>query len=283
MGSFDRRLTPARPDLAALHLQGIVTAGDFSRGSLAQIARPFVNVHPEPDTATSPDTQLLRGETVQIYERAPGWAWIQALTDGYVGYVVEDALSDMPSRLHSHRVRTLGTNCYAHPKLKSPVFDYLPFGAELSVLEELDGFSRVDTGYWVPSQHLAEARSPASDWVAVAEMFLGVPYVWGGRTNLGLDCSALVQLARLAGGYRCLRDSDMQYASEGVTLDEGDELHRGDLIFWRGHVGIMVDRENLLHANGYHMAVVRESLAEAVRRIAATEDSRVTRRARPGH
>ncbi|MGD1927235.1 MAG: C40 family peptidase [Paracoccaceae bacterium] len=280
MTTFDRRLTPARADLAAEALRGEVEADRFATGSPDQISAPFTALRPRPDFSACPDTELLFGQTVIVFERANGWAWLQADADGYVGYAPEGALHGTQRPASTHRVATLGSNLYAEPTLKIPTLGQLPFGAEVSVLETRDGYARIGPQQWLPAQHLRPVDDSALDWVGVAEMFVGVPYIWGGRTNWGLDCSGLVQLARQAGGYACPRDSDMQFHHAGETLPDDADLRRGDLIFWPGHVGIMTDGGTLLHANGHHMAVVREPLAKATTRIHAAEGSDVTRRAR---
>ena len=276
----DRRLTPARGDLVAIHLAEFFPDVTAATPVPARIGRAVVDLKPSPDSACVADTQLLYGEAVNVYQRANGWAWVQSIADGYTGFVTSDCIDVDEARPPTHRVCTLGTNVYRVPSLKTPVVAQLPFAARVSVLEIDNGFARIGEDAWLPEQHLVYVEHKASDWVAVAEMFLGVPYVWGGRSNLGLDCSALVQLARQAGGHRCLRDSDMQEASEGETLSESDPLQRGDLIFWRGHVGIMTNAETLLHANGHHMAVAREPLATAANRIMDKENSAITGRAR---
>ncbi len=282
MTGFDRRLTPARPDLAAMHLKGDVEADRFVEAVPARVSVPVADLLPRPDAGTVRDTQLLSGEEVDVYERADGWAWVQACDDGYVGYLSDSAICDSVEGSPTHRVATLGTNLYHEPALKTPTTGALPFAARVAVLERRDGYCRIDDVNWVPDRHLARLDTPAKDWVAVAEMFHGVPYLWGGRSNLGLDCSALIQLARQAAGHRCPRDSYKQVEGEGVTLPDDAELRRGDLVFWRGHVGVMTDAETLLHSNGHHMATVREPLAIAIRRILDTENSPVTRRARYG-
>lgn len=280
MTGFDRRLTPARPDIAAMHLKGTVKAERFIEATPARVTMPVADLLPRPDDSVVRDTQVLFGETVDVYKRSGGWAWVQARDDSYVGYVAAGAICDAEGYVPDHRVATLGTNIYREPSLKTPTLGALPFGARVTVLEQSEGYCRIDADTWLPEQHLESTDTPVPDWVAVAELFLGVPYLWGGRSNLGLDCSALIQLARQAAGYRCLRDSDMQAEGEARTLAEDADLQRGDLIFWHGHVGVMVDPKTLLHANGHHMAVVREPLTNTIQRIQAAENSPVTRRAR---
>lgn len=282
MLELDPRLTPARGDLAARHLLGQVEAERFVEGSYAIVSEGVVDLRPRPEMALAPDTQLLFGEQVTVYEQAQGWAWVQSTQDGYVGYVPDAALThgNASGRPPSHRIASLGSNLYSEPALKIAVAGQLPFGACVCAREERDGFTRISDAHWVPTPHLASKFQLLPDWVAIAELFLGVPYLWGGRSNLGLDCSALIQLARQAAGHRCLRDSDMQAKAEGETLPEDTPLQRGDLLFWRGHVGVMSDPETLLHANGHHMAVVYEPVHDAIARIQNAENSPVTRRSR---
>lgn len=280
MTGFDRRLTPARPDIAAMHLKGRVAAERFAEPAPARVVVPVADLRPAPDVKMVADTQLLFGEIVDVYEQAGAWAWVQARDDGYVGYLPTSAISETDVSAATHRVVSLGTNVYASPSLKTPSTGILPFAARVMVLEQRDRYCRIDANRWLPEEHLLSLDIPAPGWVEVAGMFLGVPYLWGGRSNLGLDCSALIQLARQAAGRRCLRDSDMQTEGEGTTLPDDADLQRGDLVFWRGHVGVMTDPDTLLHANGHHMAVVSEPLADAIRRIQASENTRVIRRAR---
>ena len=177
-------------------------------------------------------------------------------------------------------VRTLGGQLYPAPELKAAPAGTLPFGARVVVEDERDGYCRLDGDLWMPAPQLRPIDEPEPDWVAVAERFIGVPYVWGGRSSSGIDCSALIQLALQAAGAECPRDSDMQEQALGSTLADDETLKRGDLIFWRGHAGIMADHETLLHANAHHMAVATEPLGPAVSRIMAAGDGAVTRRVR---
>ncbi|MEO1492395.1 MAG: C40 family peptidase [Pseudomonadota bacterium] len=277
---YDRRLTPARDDLAAEALRGQIDAPRYAAATPAAVTMPVAPLHPRPDAATVQDTELVFGETVDVYDRSGGWAWVQAAGDGYVGYVAEDALADGAPPQVTDRVISLGASTYARPALKSPPTGRLPFGAQVTVAEEQDGYARIGRDLWVPRPQIRAIATPAADWVAVAEMFVGVPYVWGGRSSWGLDCSALIQLSRQAAGHTCPRDSDMQQAGLGETLVPDDAPGRGDLIFWRGHVGVMLDQTRLLHANAHHMAVAIEPLDEAAPRIAAAGDGEITRRAR---
>jgi cell wall-associated NlpC family hydrolase len=195
---------------------------------------------------------------------------VQLASDGYVGYLLASALS---ARLQppTHRVTALGTFLYPSPDFKSCPDLALSINAALCVAETGPAFARLTDGRFVPAPHIAERDRFAPDFVAAAEAFLGVPYVWGGKTRLGVDCSGLLQAAMHAAGRPCPRDSDMQLAEVGTTLSVGADLAgltRGDLVFWAGHVGIMLDAVRLLHANAYHMAAAIEPLRLAADRIA---------------
>lgn len=276
---FDRRITPARGDLAAAHLRGQVDAAAFVDPVPMRVAAATAPLRPEPTDGAVPDTELLYGEQVDVFERDGDWAWLQSKLDGYVGYAHVATLEN-PGASPTHRITTLSSSRYPVGNLKVSTQGRLPFGARVAITSAKDRYAQTDDGFWLPVEHLAALDAPAEDWVAVAEGFLGVPYLWGGRSSWGLDCSALVQLSRQAAGYACPRDSDMQASSIGETLPDNATPQRGDLMFWRGHVGIMSSETMLLHANAHHMAVRAEPLADALARIAQNEFGEVTRRAR---
>ncbi|MEM9011987.1 MAG: NlpC/P60 family protein [Pseudomonadota bacterium] len=285
--SIDRRITPARPDLAAASLRGKVEAERFVEGREMVVAVPLAPLTLEPDPEGPLDSQLLMGERFTLYEgdAETGFAWGQCLTDGYVGYVPQAMLEPAGAAIGTpHRVAALFTHLYPEPSVKCRPVEAFPFLAELNVTGREGDFVEVGGGY-CPAAHVVAEWPEITDPVTWAERLLGVPYLWGGRSAAGLDCSALVQLALLAAGADCPRDSDMQQAEIGRPLRRNAALRRGDLVFWDGHVGWMTDKTTLLHANASHMAVVREPLAEAEARIAAAgvgpiRDRR--RRADPG-
>ncbi len=279
----DYRLTPARADLAAAHLRGQVEAERFVEGRTMRVAAPLADVKRAPAPDASLDTQAIRGETVVVYEDHEGWAWAQ-IEDGYVGYLPSHALT--PSGpAPTHRVCVARTFIYPGPNMKLPPIDALPFGAKIAARREEGGYAILSGGGAVFARHLRPVEACEPDFVAVAEGFIGAPYLWGGKAPQGLDCSGLVQVALHAAGLPCPRDTDMQERALGEPLDLASQppLRRGDLVFWRGHVGVMRDPDTLLHANGHHMLVASEPFAGARGRIAEGSFGQVTsiRRLRP--
>jgi cell wall-associated NlpC family hydrolase len=236
-----------------------------------EIVVPVVTVHREPDIASMQTTQALYGEKLNVFEVRDGWLWCQLERDGYVGYVVASAASATLTT-PTHRVAATSTLLYSKPDIKSQPVVILPMNATAEVIADDGRFATLSSGKFIYASHLKPLNSAESDFVAVAEKFLGSPYYWGGKTVHGLDCSGLVQTSLQACGVNALRDTDMQERQLGKNLmiNDLDGLQRGDLIFWKGHVGIMADDKTLLHANGHHMMTVKEPLADAVQRIAQT-------------
>ena len=270
MSVFDRRVTPARGDIAAKHLEGQVKAARFVEGRAMEVIAPQAPLRREPRPDALLDNEALKGERVTIYDvNAEGWAWGQLASDHYVGWLPSAALA-RPGPAPTHRVTALRTLVFPGPSIKLPPVEALPFGAALNIARTEDRLAITPSGAYVPAAHLAPIGDYERDFVAVAERFVGTPYLWGGKTALGLDCSGLLQVALSACGMQCPRDSDTQELMLGAPLDYGAssfELQRGDLVFWSGHVAIARDRDSLVHANGFHMSVVIESAAEAVERI----------------
>lgn len=269
----DKRLDPRRnayrPDLADEKLRGQVEAERFVAGEPRRVRRASIAVRREPVGTLGFETELLFGEMVRVFDEKDGWAWLQADRDGYVGYVPSEAL-DAYHQPATHRVSAIGTFLYGSADMKSPPLMHLSINTPLAIEETEDRFCRLATGGYVTARHVTALTKVARDFVDVAERLIGVPYLWGGRTRIGVDCSGLVQLAMEAAGLPCPRDSDMQAEEVGDTLlvpDSLDGMKRGDLVFWPGHAGIMVDGVMLLHANAHHMAVVVEPLSVAVSRI----------------
>jgi cell wall-associated NlpC family hydrolase len=277
--SFDRRTTPARPDIAAEFLRGKLEAARYVAGENRLVSTPSTPLSRAPRQDISIDTEVLFGETVIVYESSDeGWCWGQLETDGYVGYLSAAALARV-DRMPSHRVSALRTFIYPQRSIKAPTSASLSMGCLVTVSGVSGDFAELASGGFVWAGHLAPLDAYAPDFVAVAEGFLNAPYLWGGRTSLGLDCSALVQLSLAATGRRAPRDSDMMERELGTPVDCGDGLLafcRGDLIFWKGHVGIMQDATTVLHANGHFMRVVSESLRIAADRIQAAGAGPIT-------
>ena len=285
MSRLDPRIHPYRPGLAARHLKGLVEAERFVEGTAHRVIEMAIDILGE-DQGTRV-TQALYGETFTVYERDGFWAWGQLETDGYVGWISKFALApitdDSPDQTHRVCVPlTRGTS----DTIKTLGYGPLPMGARvctsggpLPVRGSSADFLASETGT-IPAAHLVALDARLADPAGIAETFLGSPYVWGGRTAMGLDCSALVQLAFQAAGLAAPRDSDQQEADFGAPLDEGTALRRGDLVFWRGHVGIMLDPERLLHANAFRMAVAIEPLETAANRILAGGGGPITARKR---
>jgi cell wall-associated NlpC family hydrolase len=259
----DKRLTPARPDLAAAHLKGKVQAERFVEGWTADIAVGRASLRSRPSPDASQDSELLFGEQVTVYEQKDGWAWVQARNDLYVGYIRSDVLGD--TQVRTLRVSALMAPVFSAANLKTPVRDLLPMNANVPVLGREGDYLNIGTGFVHQRHLLPEAEK---DFVAIAERFLGAPYVWGGKTAAGLDCSGLIQTALQAVGKAAPRDTDMMEKALGDAIAIG-AMRRGDLIFWKGHMGVMLDETRLLHSNAHHMMVAIEPLDDAVARIGA--------------
>jgi hypothetical protein len=287
--TFDPRTTPARPELAAQHLEGRVAAARFVTGTELEVRDAQAPVRREPSPEAPLDTEALHGERVTVYDdNGEGWCWGQLASDGYVGWIPANALCP-PGPPPTHRIAALRTFVFPVRSIKAPPIDALSLGSRVAVSashppphtgEGREGADLTDlaSGFCVPTRHLAPLDSNEPDFVAVAERFLGVPYLWGGKTSLGIDCSGLVQTALTACGIGCPRDSDMQERAFGVALsiDDPTGWRRGDLIFWRGHVEIVRDSASIVHANAYHMAVAIEPTGEALRRIADAGSSPIS-------
>lgn len=268
-GPLDRRRNAFRADLADASLLGRVNAERFVDGEERQVVRSAVPLRPIPDLKSSFDTELLFGERVREFDTRDGWSWVQARRDRYVGYLPSAMLSKNVLAT-THRVRALGTFVYPAADIKTPPLMHLSIGAELAIAEVGETFSRLVKGGHVVTRHITDIGRYHRDFVEVAERFIGTPYLWGGRTRLGIDCSGLLQVSLEAAGIPAPRDSDMQRAELGEEIPIPPDLEglaRGDLIFWKGHVGIMADGLMLLHANAHHMSVAIETLPEAVERV----------------
>ena len=264
---LDPRLNVYRKDLAAEALRGVIEAERYVTGKPRQVGVPVLPLRREPRFDATLDTEVLLGETVSVYDESEGWAWVQSARDGYVGYMPSDGLT-RNIVAPTHRIAALRTYVYSEPDGKTPPLSLLSLNALVTVAEPGGKFIALAGGGYVFAGHAVPLGETAPDFVAVAESFLGTPYLWGGRTSIGLDCSGMVQLSLEAAGYAAPRDADMQAAELGHAIDwRKHKLRRGDFVFWDGHVGIMTSEKNFLHANAFHMAVEVEPFARARRRI----------------
>jgi cell wall-associated NlpC family hydrolase len=281
VSELDRRVTVFRPDLADARLRGKVEAERFVEGAPARVAIPVADMLSEPVEGAGLGTQLLFGDEVLVFERSNGFAWVQAVRDSYVGYVALSALAEEMAA-PTHIVSVPRTFLYPGPDLKRPRGNALSLGSSVRIVDFVENrgtrYAMLGGGAFIMASHLAPLAEKAGDYVAVAETLLFTPYLWGGASAFGIDCSGLVQLSMRMAGKMVLRDTDMQAGSIGEAFSPGENLsglRRGDLVFWKGHVGIMTDAENLLHANGHTMMVSREKLHDAVTRIGYLYDQPV--------
>ena len=276
---FDRRLTPARKDLAAAYLQGQVEAERFVDGVPMEVCEGVVDLRRDPRPDAPVDTQAIFGEKLHVYDEEEGWFWVQLDHDQYVGWIAANTVWKNLSA-PTHRVTAPCTYLYPGPSIKLPPTQALTLGARVEIIEKRDNFLVTPHSGFIYADHLSVCHDRASDFVTVAEQLLNAPYLWGGKSWFGIDCSGLVQLSLLMCGINAPRDSDLQEQQLGIELAPEQKLKRGDLIFWKGHVGVMRDEVTLLHANGTHMLVSSEPLALVRERNLAAGAGDITRRRR---
>lgn len=274
--TFDPRLTPARADLAADFLKGVIDAPSYAKGNKRRVSAPLCPLRSRPDETASLATELLFGETFSVYDDKDGWSWGQAATDDYVGYVPSAALED-PGAAPTHMLGVLRSFIYPEPNLKAPIKAALSLGALASIKSHDGDFLEIEESGFIFADHLRAIDQVEPDYVTTAVRFMGIPYLWGGRSSFGLDCSALVQLALGFAGISAPRDTDMQAKGIGDEVEPDlENLQGGDIVFFPGHVGIMIDGRTLLHANAWEMMVSPHPLRHVIAQIAKKEGWPIT-------
>lgn len=274
MTGLDRRLHAFRPDLADARLRGRVEAENFVAGRPARVCVPVLDLKSAPGEDAGLDTQLLMGDVVTVFAEADGFAWVQGERDSYVGYALSAGLA-APGPAPTHVVAAPRSFVYREPDMKKGAIAALSMGSAVAIAGSATtrgvDYALLAGGEALIAGHLRPIGEVERDYVAIAELLERAPYLWGGASAFGIDCSGLVQLSMRMAGQAVRRDTDMQAATIGEMLDIGDDLAglaRGDLVFWKGHVAIMLDERTIIHANGRTMMVNRERLDEAVDRIA---------------
>ncbi len=267
--NLDPRVNCFRDDLAASYLEGKIEGRRFVSGRRAQVVNCGAALRRTPDPQSPQDSQLLAGETVQIYDESDGFSWIQSESDGYVGYA-ESRAFDHDVREVTHCLSVIRSFVYPEPDIKTPPSTTLNMASQVAVVEEIQRFSRISTGGWVYSDHLQPIDSHEQDFVTTALRFLETPYLWGGKGYQGIDCSGLVQIALMRSGHACPRDTYMQAKALGMEIpgeNGGFSMRRGDLIYWPGHVAIVLDHDRVVHASGHHMFVTIEPWRDIDERV----------------
>ncbi len=267
----DPRLTPANARVAHDTLRGVVQADRFTPGMLRRVITPVADILRAPNGPR--DRQALFGEHILLLEEIDGFGFVQAERDGYVGYM--DLANMGNAQRPTHWVSAAGSHLYPQADFKTKEDMTLSFGARVNITANHGRFSETQDGQFVPNTHLSPVGTTLPDPIKTAALFLGTPYLWGGNSRDGIDCSGLIQAALMAAKYDCPGDSDMQ-EKIGRNIPEGAPLNRGDLLFWKGHVAMVFDHVHLIHANAHHMAVVLEPIEAAIARIADQGDGAIT-------
>jgi hypothetical protein len=272
----DPRTTPANDRVAHVSVAAAFPDREPVEGRRRAVTVPLADLRRRPEGPR--DRQAAMGEGFLTLEDRDGWSFGTLMRDGYAGWIQSAKLGE-PMEVN-YMVAVRGTHLYPASDMKREAVAAITFGARFRIVFETDRFMETAAGAFLPRPHLRPLERPFRDPVTVAQLFFGTPYLWGGNSGTGLDCSGLVQAALLAAGLPCPGDSDLQEAAVGEPLAPGVPPERGDLYFWKGHVAMAVDGETLIHANAHHMAVAYEPIATAIARIAAQGGGPVTARKR---
>ena len=231
-----------------------------------------------PSIISQKDSQLLYGEQFQVEKARGAYVYGHSVLDGYQGYVeraqlIKDALSS------THFVKVRASHLYPEPSFKSRPLTRLSFMSRVTLTTNSEnGFTQLSDQSWIFSNHIAPMKdfTKSGDLAQTAEIYLGTPYLFGGRSAFGIDCAGLVQVVVYACGHACpLRDSCDQEGSFGTPIKR-DDVQRNDIVYFKGHVGIMMDDKNILNATARHMTTLIEPLSD----LEAAYDGGITHIAR---
>ena len=261
---FDTRITPIRRDLASTAYKAIVKRKKYVTAKLATVKSAFTPLYSNKGSKLS--TQLLYGEECDVFETKNGWSWIQSRRDNYVGYTPTINLTRKIYKPNS-KVISLRTVIYTKPDIKSVTKGYLSFNSLVEVIKIKGKYSLIKNLGWCPSLDLVKIKSSKFNHIDLSKQYLDTPYLWGGRDSMGIDCSGLIQNLHQINNRPFPRDTDMQEIFVTNEVKYEKDLKAGDLVFWKGHVAMMIDNSNIIHANAFHMKTAIEPLSTAKKRI----------------
>lgn len=265
---LDKRRHPFRPDLAAAYLEHRVTADRYTHPKRQLVLSETASIRAQPDANSMQISELLAGEPVDVYETRDGWCWCQGVLDGYTGYVAAQELGEAAGAA-THIVCARLSHLFPEPSIKVPPAGRATLGARIHVVSMSGKFATLANGLSIIASHIRPLGKPERDPLDIAVRFMGAPYLWGGRSTLGLDCSGLVQVAHQGCGLLPPRDSDMlaEELGDPVSIPDGPEgLKRNDVVFFPGHCMFADGEGGLVHANATHMMVTHEPAAAVFKR-----------------